>query len=60
MVVPYSTWLLLDLLVVQAMTAEEVVMELAATLEELNGAVVVKVKLPETCDAATESLERIR
>jgi hypothetical protein len=31
------------------MTAEEVVIELAATFEELSTAVVVNVKFPDTC-----------
>ena len=46
--------------VVQVMTAEEVVMELAATFEELSAAVVVKVEFPETCTDPPASAERIR
>jgi hypothetical protein len=42
------------------MTAEEVVMELAATFEELSAAVVVKVEFPDTCTDPPRSTDRIQ
>jgi transcriptional accessory protein Tex/SPT6 len=47
-------------LVVHVITADEVVIELAATFEELSAVRVVNEKLLETCTAPPASTERIR